>query len=438
LNPLVKSFPTQMAPLEPPFTEAVLSYDTEEYDFVRQVQRVILRDTALEDQPLDRLHHVPLKNVRRRAAASALGRPSAAGVGSFHAAYSRFIRDLIRPHLGEDYIIFERGPNLRIHLSGDKALTNPHTDAEYGHSSSEINFWLPLTDAEGSATLWAESSPGLGDYHPFVVGCGQAVRFYGNQCLHFSKDNDTNRTRVSFDFRVVRLQDFSVSGIPLRGESTTARWTLFGYYGVMGPHGEVARSDWDRLTTGGPTSPLLAPEQTEPEARAPSASPEAIAEGCRRPRSASPEHTERCVERWGSERAARKSCARCGWLAHRSIMLETLTFEDASGVPRPWISENKDKTAPWGLGCVICNAARRSGLTSEVPESAFTEFSYGTFLPGLMSQPLARHGNNCKRQDLGWTLMNHVHSRIERDAGHDAAAAWVLRDGVHGLNIEDS
>ena len=51
-----------------------------------------------------------------------------------------------------------------------------------------INFWLPLTPCFGDASLWAESAPSKGDFHPFEVEPGRAVRFYGNQCLHFTRD----------------------------------------------------------------------------------------------------------------------------------------------------------------------------------------------------------------------------------------------------------
>merc|ERR1712151_1408803 len=93
-----------------------------------------------------------------------------------------------------------------------------------------------------------------------------------------------------------------------------------------------------------------------------------------------------------------------------------------------------------GLGCVVCHAARRSGLArglpSEIPKSLFSDFAVGTGLPGLPSQPLVRHGNNCKRQGHNWMIDHHVHSRVERDAGHDAALTWALRENFCSLAQE--
>ena len=36
-----------------------------------------------------------------------------------------------------------------------------------------------------------------------------------------------------------------------------------------------------------------------------------------RSRSKTPEHQERCAQRFGSARKARRQCARCGWIANR-------------------------------------------------------------------------------------------------------------------------
>jgi hypothetical protein len=55
----------------------------------------------------------------------------------------------------------------------------------------------------GSNTLHVESKPGLGDFHPLELRRGQLCRFWGNQCQHYTVANQTDATRVSFDFRVI-------------------------------------------------------------------------------------------------------------------------------------------------------------------------------------------------------------------------------------------
>ena len=48
-----------------------------------------------------------------------------------------------------------------------------------------------------------ESIPGLGDFNPIEMEDGEFFLGYLNQCRHGNKNNDTNKTRVSFDFRVI-------------------------------------------------------------------------------------------------------------------------------------------------------------------------------------------------------------------------------------------
>ncbi|CAK9049051.1 unnamed protein product [Durusdinium trenchii] len=307
-------------------------------------------------------------------------------------------------------LIFEHCPNLRIHLSGERSLTSPHTDREHQHSEAEINWWVPLTPCSGSASLWAESAPGLGDFHAFEVQPGEAVRFYGNQCLHFTRDNSSSQSRVSFDFRVIRLRDFHWAKVPAPTEKDAeVRWSIFAYYDVMAADGTVLTGleDWERYV-----APVLANQKTplnefpsmvslgdHPD-HPPPAAPTATR---RSRRSTSPEHVARCAERLGSQRLARRQCARCGWIAHRARLLEVLRFSKphephgvATSETAPW-----DPSLPWGLGCRLCARRVRLGARGVPPggrRTAFSDFTFGASMPGLLFQPLLRHGNHAMRQ----------------------------------------
>ena len=48
-----------------------------------------------------------------------------------------------------------------------------HRDSEFNHQTGEINFWLPIANAQGTATLWSESESDKGDFHPFVLSYGE-------------------------------------------------------------------------------------------------------------------------------------------------------------------------------------------------------------------------------------------------------------------------
>lgn len=99
--------------------------------------------------------------------------------------------------------MFQRAPGLRISTPSSEALGKMHCDRDYHHQPAEINFWVPLTSTAGNNSLWVESEPNKGDFAPLTMRYGQVCRFFGNQCRHLTYPNNSNSTRVSFDFRVV-------------------------------------------------------------------------------------------------------------------------------------------------------------------------------------------------------------------------------------------
>eukprot|EP00747_Dinoflagellata_sp_TGD_P091386 gnl/TRDRNA2_/TRDRNA2_165035_c0_seq1.p1 gnl/TRDRNA2_/TRDRNA2_165035_c0~~gnl/TRDRNA2_/TRDRNA2_165035_c0_seq1.p1 ORF type:complete len:448 (-),score=69.04 gnl/TRDRNA2_/TRDRNA2_165035_c0_seq1:36-1379(-) len=428
--------------LEPPFTEDVLQYDAAKFPFLPHVRRLLHFDAcnekfaeAVELPPLERLHDMICEQrFRDGGGRLRLKRRLPRLLGplvqdeSFLETYHGFIRDFVRPHLAEDYVIYEKSPNLRIHAAGSKSLTAPHKDEDHKHSCCELNFWLPLTAASGSASLWTESAPGRGDFHALHVGYGDVVRFYGNQCLHFTHDNTTDTTRVSLDFRLVRFRDFARAGIPEDGTLDAAgRWALFRFYEVMGPDGPISREDWPDIVATASAMDAEVPRSIPPTASSPAGEGFVQADQeSQRPRSTSREHRLRCSEKFGgSERAARLGCARCAWLANRTSLEQALTYVDPAGVEVPWIAEAPNPFAPWGLGCILCHAARNGRLGSvRAPSSPFTEFTFGMDAPGLFYNELHRHGNHGKRQQKAQLVkpLDNSACLIQRNDSHEAAA----------------
>jgi hypothetical protein len=149
--------------------------------------------------------------------------------------YEEFIREVIIPHLQEamkseveNEFYVQAKPCIRFQQPSNKRTTIPHCDSFYGHQPGQINFWLPLTRSFGSNSLYSESEPGKRDFHSFecnlnllnnhhllgdsvnegkmTIDTGnvtEMMRFYGNECVHFTEANRTEITRVSLDFRVV-------------------------------------------------------------------------------------------------------------------------------------------------------------------------------------------------------------------------------------------
>ena len=149
----------------------------------------------------------------------------------FHEIYSAFIRGVAAPFFADpESVVCQRDPTFRCVMPSDSAVGIPHCDADYLHQASEINFWLPLTRVYGSNTLWVESSPGLGDFHPLELEYGQAAVFYGNQCRHYTMANDTPTTRVSIDFRVIPGARFEADPELSRDSKGNQRFQLGQYY----------------------------------------------------------------------------------------------------------------------------------------------------------------------------------------------------------------
>jgi len=126
---------------------------------------------------------------------------------SFLAYYECLLRQIVLPHLAtfvtERVFYCQWPPSLRVQPGPSESHGRIHCDAEYGHQPGELNFWMPLTFFPlTGTTLWAESSPGLGDFHPLPVDYGQLARFHGTACRHYVPGNSTSSTRVSMDFRV--------------------------------------------------------------------------------------------------------------------------------------------------------------------------------------------------------------------------------------------
>lgn len=120
----------------------------------------------------------------------------------FAELYDSFLRNWVRPMIGEP-IVAQRQPTFRIHWRGNLSVGAFHRDSDYHHNPEELNFWLPVTQAYGTNTIWIESAPDRGDFKPFPVEHGEVLTFPGGKLVHGNKINETIHTRVSFDFRVI-------------------------------------------------------------------------------------------------------------------------------------------------------------------------------------------------------------------------------------------
>lgn len=252
--------------------QRTLRYDAERFEFVRAASALFGLD---DGEPMGDLHLSPIRAtledtppaLRRAQIQAQLGpkvtkeeRKDARNHAvrwdkreewlAFMEVYRRFIHEWVVPQCGDEPLLYQRKPILRVVMPGSVAPTQMHVDADYFHDANEINFWVPLTSVWGSNSLWSESSPGLGDFAPFVAGPGEAIRFYGNRCRHYTLPNDEVGTRVSIDFRVVPLSLFKAPqpiAAKLSRHALNPGTSKRGYYALAEPaahaNGEGNRGD---------------------------------------------------------------------------------------------------------------------------------------------------------------------------------------------------
>ncbi|PWW60375.1 phytanoyl-CoA dioxygenase family protein [Actinokineospora spheciospongiae] len=108
--------------------------------------------------------------------------------------YRKLLQELLGRESDDVYV--QRVPTCRVHLPNSVAVGTWHRDLDFGHDPSEANFWVPLTRAYGSNTLWIEDEPVEAEY-------GDVIVFDGANTLHGNVVNDTGTSRVSVDFRTI-------------------------------------------------------------------------------------------------------------------------------------------------------------------------------------------------------------------------------------------
>ena len=131
-----------------------------------------------------------------------------------------------------DEIIYQVIPTFRVQLAnGNVAVGEWHKDKTYNHSTSEVNFWLPFVDTNDQNTIWCESNEDKGDYYTYYVNYGEILVFNGSNLLHGNKLNNSEKTRISIDFRLVEKNKFKPNK---KGSiNTNTKFDIGGYFKKM-------------------------------------------------------------------------------------------------------------------------------------------------------------------------------------------------------------
>ncbi len=147
----------------------------------------------------------------------------------FKENYNYFIKKEISVLFKEE-IIFQRLPGFRIHLKNSKAINKWHSDGDedHRHPKGEINFMLAITECLDNNTTWVETVPGKNDFSPLNMDYGEFYMFNGNECLHGNKFNDSDNTRISFDFRIIPLSKYNENNSS--SNTTNQKFAVGEYY----------------------------------------------------------------------------------------------------------------------------------------------------------------------------------------------------------------
>jgi perosamine synthetase len=128
----------------------------------------------------------------------------------FKLLYCKLIRDIYDHFFSESKcLIYQSYPSIRFQFAN--SITVPeHYDADEkaSHPLGEKNFLLPITRMKDTNTISIESEPRKRDFQNINMDFGEIFYFNGNQCTHKNDSNKEGWVRISFDFRVILIDDY--------------------------------------------------------------------------------------------------------------------------------------------------------------------------------------------------------------------------------------
>ena len=187
----------------------IYSYDLEQYNFSKIISDYLEIDNLAQlqsslEESTDTANSL-YKNMEQSPVYQQLYSCLNAEEGHlFYDTYERFVREVIRPQYDEP-IFYQKKPTHRILFRDTPGVSRFHRDRDYGHSTAEINYFVPQTSAFGTNTVWIESEEGKEDFAPLEMEAGQFARFNGASLAHGAQVNTSDKSRVSFDFRIIPL-----------------------------------------------------------------------------------------------------------------------------------------------------------------------------------------------------------------------------------------
>ena len=162
----------------------------------------------------------------------------------FNETYYHFLRSQIIPLFpDETKLVVQKTPNIRFSLPENAAIgfdpNDPdsivglHCDSDFGHRAIEMNFVVPITPMFGTNSIYYEPRMNS-NVHPLqfenlVLEPNEFVQAYFNKIRHCNRINKTDRTRISFDIRVIPYSKYQEYLADFKG----TKFELGKYYIVI-------------------------------------------------------------------------------------------------------------------------------------------------------------------------------------------------------------
>jgi len=205
--------------------DEVIHFDTARFPF----DSIILAAVRSSVKPLHTLTdlsemHTLIAEGDRRAVETAIY--DAFVQPEFERVYDALCREIIDERYS-GRARYQAIPSVRIQLPGTKSV-NFHTDEWYGHGHEVNNFWLPLVAVERSQSMMVVDEAtsarlmeqmkqrriSILDMNDLCLPHSRSLAMefgdiyvFNAHMLHGTVVNDTDRTRVSFDFRMLVGED---------------------------------------------------------------------------------------------------------------------------------------------------------------------------------------------------------------------------------------
>ena len=177
-----------------------LSYSTDDYDFksiICEYLNTPQLDNISFEQKITRENNQSTEYHKRFYS-------SLDNDNKLKSLYDDFISNVIK-NLFDEEIIYQVTPTFRLQAIDNVSVFAFHKDTEYGHSDKTINFFLPITKCYDTNALWVESGS---SFEPMECDYGDLITFDAVNLLHGNKVNKTGKSRISLDFRVMKMVDY--------------------------------------------------------------------------------------------------------------------------------------------------------------------------------------------------------------------------------------